>query len=337
MMLLILSAILPANALSNENILNLTSNVEPSLIVVWNNGMNYDGLGVSQWDELKDFDFYSADDFRFGEDTVICGARFICGYKAKNYQQASFEWAFQIYRDCGNGKAPGNPITEVIIRSQDMLNPILIEDTGKEIYYEFMVNFSEPIMLSAGEKYWGSAWSIGAIPPKAGFAYHYDPINLHQAVGKSVFMGYPSWQNLELISEIVDPVDGCFQLLTSSPPTTPDVSGPLTGKSGTSYDYSICSTDAAGDDISYCINWGDNSGEEWTDLCSSGEMITAAHTWNEDGSYSIQVKAKDIHGIDSDWATLEVSMPKNDQIICLLQHFIENHLDLFLHFQRLLT
>ena len=44
-----------------------------------------------------------------------------------------------------------------------------------------------------------------------------------------------------------------------------------------------------------------------------GEDAVVSHTWNENGTYTIRAKAKDIHGEESDWATSTVSTTKNKQ------------------------
>ena len=41
----------------------------------------------------------------------------------------------------------------------------------------------------------------------------------------------------------------------------------------------------------------------------SGEKIKATFSWKKIGSYSVSVKARDIHGGESDWGFLEVKMP----------------------------
>jgi len=39
--------------------------------------------------------------------------------------------------------------------------------------------------------------------------------------------------------------------------------------------------------------------------------VDFAHTYADEGTFTIEAKAKDSHGAESDWATLEVTMPKN--------------------------
>jgi len=75
------------------------------------------------------------------------------------------------------------------------------------------------------------------------------------------------------------------------------------------------------------IDWGDGD----TDIASgeSNEEVTLKHTWSSQGNYIIKAKAKDVQGAESDWATLEVSMPKNKVINRPLLKFLENHPHLF--------
>ena len=55
----------------------------------------------------------------------------------------------------------------------------------------------------------------------------------------------------------------------------------------------------------------------------------ASHVWDEKDIYIIRAKAKDSNDAKSDWATLEVSMPKNKAINTPFLQFLENHPRLF--------
>ena len=94
-------------------------------------------------------------------------------------------------------------------------------------------------------------------------------------------------------------------------PFTPQINGPSSGEPGGSYDYTIVTTDPEFDDVFYYIEWGDGDTEEWIGSYSSGEQITINHTWDVEDTYVIRVKAKDLQGAESDWATLEISIPKD--------------------------
>jgi hypothetical protein len=116
---------------------------------------------------------------------------------------------------------------------------------------------------------------------------------------------------------------------SSNPPLAPTIEGLTNGKAGIEYEYSFLTTDPNGDDVNYIIDWGDNSGEEIIGPFPSGEQATAKHSWIE-GFYIINVKAEDTFGIQSEWTTLEVSMPRSKYYFDLpLQNFLENYPHLY--------
>ncbi len=96
----------------------------------------------------------------------------------------------------------------------------------------------------------------------------------------------------------------------NQPPETPSIDGETSGKAGEDYEYIFNSTDPDGDSVMYFIDWGDNN-TEWTEYSPSGTEVKVKHSWSEKGEYTIKAKAKDIHDAESDWETLEVTMPKN--------------------------
>ena len=96
-----------------------------------------------------------------------------------------------------------------------------------------------------------------------------------------------------------------------SAPLKPSLSGQTSGKTGISYSYSSSTTDPEGDNIYYYFDWGDGTNSGWVGPFISGQSITESHTWNNEGSYSTKVKAKDDTGLESVWSDpLTVSMPK---------------------------
>ena len=95
----------------------------------------------------------------------------------------------------------------------------------------------------------------------------------------------------------------------NNPPETPTINGPTSGKSGTAYQYTFSTTDPDGDNVYYCVNWSDGTGEVCIGPFASGEAVTNTHTWSADGTYMVKVKARDIYDAESNWATLTVTMP----------------------------
>lgn len=100
----------------------------------------------------------------------------------------------------------------------------------------------------------------------------------------------------------------------NSPPNTPFITGPTSGKVGETYPYNFVTTDPDGNNVYYYIDWGDDTNSGWLGPYASDLEKTASHTWSEQGTYTIKIKAKDILDAESDWGTLDVSMPLSQQI-----------------------
>ena len=108
------------------------------------------------------------------------------------------------------------------------------------------------------------------------------------------------------------------------------------------FQLAVSSTDPDGDKIRYGVSW-DNNGvvDMWTDYYNSGEEGSIncfgkdkpAYVIAEDehGGQSewVMAKAKDVFDVESDWATLEVSIPKNHAISTPLFSILENHPHMF--------
>ena len=118
---------------------------------------------------------------------------------------------------------------------------------------------------------------------------------------------------------------------SNSPPETPTISGKTKGENGMQYQYIFRAIDPDNNPISFYIAWGDGD-EGWQSERASNEKCYYRHTWSEQGKYTIRCKAKDVLGEESDWATLEVTMPKSYNPIW----WLNNLLDRFPLLQRLL-
>jgi len=107
-----------------------------------------------------------------------------------------------------------------------------------------------------------------------------------------------------------------------NPPDAPVITGPISGKVGVSYEYTIRTFDSDGDFIYYYIDWGDGNVEEWIGpygcpippFSQGYYKINLDHIYNEKGTFTIRVKAKDIFDLESGWGTLAVTMPLDLQI-----------------------
>jgi len=101
-----------------------------------------------------------------------------------------------------------------------------------------------------------------------------------------------------------------FTILQNNPPNKPDITGPATGKPGVEYTYKFTSTDPDDNYLYYYIEWGDGTNTGWLGPNASGETLTVKHTFTKKGTYMIVCKAKDVYDLESDWGTLEVSIPR---------------------------
>jgi len=107
-------------------------------------------------------------------------------------------------------------------------------------------------------------------------------------------------------------------------PSSPD--GPNSGNAKIEYSYIVSTTDPDDDKLYYRFDWGDNSFSGWIGPYLSGDDAVANHKWKEKGEYEIRVKAKDEHGVQSEWSDpLHVSMPRNKLFNMPFLRFLENH------------
>jgi len=136
---------------------------------------------------------------------------------------------------------------------------------------------------------------------------------------------YVSWDDEKTWREDLYEIDTCFITYgrDNSPPYPPTITGPTTGKAGEPYGYDFTAYDPDGDNMTYYVDWGDNTVDQGF-VPSDGGM-TLAHIWTKKGTYTIKAKLIDPFGAESDWGTLVVSMPKNKAIDRVLIHFLERY------------
>ena len=100
-----------------------------------------------------------------------------------------------------------------------------------------------------------------------------------------------------------------FTTKANTPPNAPTITGPANGKIKVAIAYNFTTTDPDSNDVSYYIDWGDETNSGWIGPYTSGDEITQSHTWTKKGDYTIKAKAKDSFGNESDWGELSVTMP----------------------------
>jgi PKD repeat protein len=112
----------------------------------------------------------------------------------------------------------------------------------------------------------------------------------------------------------------------NSPPNTPNITGPKSGKPRVEIEYNFSTTDPDLDNVFYFVDWGDGTNSGWVGPNASGEEIKIKHKWNTKEAYTIKCKAKDINGAESGWGSLEVTIPRykfigNTLISRFIKHF----------------
>ena len=70
------------------------------------------------------------------------------------------------------------------------------------------------------------------------------------------------------------------------------------------------------------IDWCDDNISNWIGYYKE-QIITVAHSWQTESNSSILAKVKERYHLESDWETLEVSMPKNKAINTPFLLFLE--------------
>ena len=99
-----------------------------------------------------------------------------------------------------------------------------------------------------------------------------------------------------LVDNIEDPID-------NEPPVKPVIlSGPDTVKTGVECVFSCSSSDPDDDQIFYQWDWGDGTTSEWIGPFDSGEISNINYKWENQGTYNVKVRSKDIYGEMSPWS-----------------------------------
>jgi subtilisin family serine protease len=127
-------------------------------------------------------------------------------------------------------------------------------------------------------------------------------------------------------------------LLINRAPYAPDIIGPTNGKPGVDYNFTFVSNDINNDDIAeYIINWNDGTGDETIKgPFPSGIPQTTNHKWTSKGTYIIKAKAVDIYNAESDWATFDITIPRDKAINRPILNFLQSYPNLFPLLQKLI-
>jgi len=116
-----------------------------------------------------------------------------------------------------------------------------------------------------------------------------------------------------------------FTTRDNNPPEAPTIDGPTKGKPEFEYTFTFNAVDPDGDDIAeYIVNWRDSPNEIIEGPFASGSSANASHTWTSQRTFTIQAKAKDVYGAESNWSEFKMIIPRTGAVSYLwYQWFLE--------------
>ena len=200
--------------------------------------------------------------------------------------------------------------------TSDGNNLIVFENDASEWLYDYTLDISTEyadyiqLTLSQGGSTWGSDhyyfWEEGY---DALFYFEYTETPYYHTSGDTIAHINKTYavKNIRLILATLAELSEVRFL--SNPPATPVLTGPTSGVINQAYTLSVVTTEPDGEDVYYFIDWGDSQANEWVGPHNSGATAEITHQWDKKGTYTIMAKAKDIHGIESGWGTMNVVMP----------------------------
>ncbi|MCX6667347.1 MAG: PQQ-binding-like beta-propeller repeat protein [Euryarchaeota archaeon] len=185
-------------------------------------------------------------------------------------------------------------------------------DLQDDEFFKDALTYGEPIGPAFSKQVWLHYRDFTTSDPTS----MYGPSSLYGGEGVTTIQCIYGDPNLIIYSpDWTSPVPVDSPLRTrNNPPSTPTITGPTNGNAGVEYQYNFTSTDPEGDNVTYGISWGEGCpGIVWVGPYPSGQEITVSHTYSGQGTFTISAMAKDIYDAESDWGTLEVTMPTIQQ------------------------
>jgi len=178
------------------------------------------------------------------------------------------------------------------------------------LYWQYNIeNIPNPFVQTQGTIYWLSISAIvmPSMPPQPQPRWGWkSSLNHWNDDAVWAFWNELNWGELHEPPDFQISLDLAFVITgeeINHPPNTPSKpSGPTTGIVGTVYTYTTSTTDPDGDNVRYGWDAGDGVVDFWTENYSSGATCTVNIKFLGAGTYYLQVKAKDIHGAQSNFS-----------------------------------
>ena len=318
------SGVVLANTNTHESVNQTPTPTHRDL--VWDNVMGVHGSrgGIIVATVRTEGIAFPADDFQLTTEQTVTDIAWQGGYfqcqLATGQHDYNWDWRILFWNDIGNGSWPGTEIYNQTIPDASITRSFWYNYTRTDGQTYWVANYScqlpEPIVFNANTKYWITIQAIQTpnTYPQGAWVRHNDTdggIKLHEAMIKAAWWGYPNWVTIyTLLGPGGDPdprpPDLNFQLFgqaaENNPPEAPNISGPIKGNTGVTYNFTFSATDPNGDDVYYWINWSDGTHTGWIGPYPSGQNVTVSHVWSIPGFYDVKAKAKDVYDAESPWS-----------------------------------
>ncbi|KYK21595.1 hypothetical protein AYK21_00645 [Thermoplasmatales archaeon SG8-52-2] len=102
----------------------------------------------------------------------------------------------------------------------------------------------------------------------------------------------------------------CVVIKVNRAPYAPIIDGPEKIEVNVEYEFIFKATDLNEDEVSFFVDWGDNTTDDWTLYYEPGNLVGIEHMYTEEGRYTIRAKAKDIYDAEGDWGEFYTSTPR---------------------------
>ena len=86
------------------------------------------------------------------------------------------------------------------------------------------------------------------------------------------------------------------------PPTIPVLTCSHNASAGVAFEVKVSATEPDGEDVSYLLDWGDGTAEDWTVPYPSGQELPFTHIFGLRDTYELRARARDIQGNESPWS-----------------------------------
>jgi hypothetical protein len=199
--------------------------------------------------------------------------------------------------------------------NQGWYNPVEYDyDENDHVkYWQVNIWFVEdPFIQSAGEIYWLAIHmgdNIHDIGWKTSESEQFMDTAVYRVPGSiwRPFFHPVTQQRLDLAFVVNDAIE-------LIPPEEPDIIANPNAFPHNPWHAGVIAVDPSKYPISYYVDWGDGTTEEWSEFMPSGAYYNVSHTYAERGKYVVRAKAKNVLGAESEWGTFDLNVPRYKMI-----------------------